>query len=367
MEQRILIYTPTGRDGPLAARVLRLAGLHCEVCGTADELARQLALGAAGVLTAEEALAAGAGPALRAHIAAQASWSDLPVLLLNGRGSDAQLLGEAVGTLGNLTLLERPVRALTLVAAAHALLRARNRQYQVREAERRKDEFIASLGHELRNPLTPIKSSAELLGQLYPDAPGVTRIRAIIERQVGHLTRLVDDLLDVARISNGKIGLRRATIRLSDVIEHVRELCQRAASEKGIALTFSLPARDVAFCADQARVVQMLANIVGNAIKFTPAGGHVALAAALDGAFLRVSVRDDGVGLEAEAIPRIFGMFEQGRNLAGPASDGLGIGLSLARQFAELHGGSVRARSGGAGKGSEFIVRLPLAAPAAPG
>ncbi|MBJ7314053.1 response regulator [Rugamonas sp. CCM 8940] len=366
MERRILIHAPLGRDAALAAEVLARAGLPAQVCAGLDELARQLDQGAGCVLLVEEALAPGGFRLLRGHVARQPNWSDLPILLLTHRGADSPAVRQAVAELGNLTLLERPVRVLTLITALQALLRARGKQYQVREAERRKDEFLASLGHELRNPLTPIRTSGALLAHLYPDSAPLARVRQVIERQVTHLTRLVDDLLDVARITTGKIALRRERVAFGAVMDHVLELCQPAAAAKQIALTTELPAQPIELDVDHARVVQIFANILSNAVKFTPPGGRVALRAGCDGAMLRVSIRDNGIGLEPEAIERIFTMFEQSRTVGGQISSGLGIGLSLSRRFAEMHGGDVEARSAGHGQGSEFLIQLPVVVVAAP-
>jgi CheY-like chemotaxis protein len=182
----------------------------------------------------------------------------------------------------------------------------------------------------------------------------------VIDRQVTHLTRLVDDLLDVARITSGKIALQREVIMLKSVIGHVSELCLQLAAAKRIRIDFDVPAQDVMLHADYARLVQILANIVSNAIKFTPAGGYIAVRARVDDLDLNVSIKDTGIGLEAEAITRIFYMFEQSRTVNGQISSGLGIGLSLSRQFAQMHGGRVDAYSDGPGKGSEFVVSLPI-------
>ncbi|MFA6067176.1 MAG: ATP-binding protein [Janthinobacterium sp.] len=359
MEQRILIYTPGGQDAALAARVLASEGIACRACRSANELAEQLALGAGGVLTVEEALPAGVYSVLDAYARQQPDWSDLPIILLTHAGLDSLPLRQAVATLGNLTLLERPVHILTLITSAHAMLRARQRQYQVRETQRRKDEFLASLGHELRNPLAPIKSSVALLKHLFPASEQVGKVSDVIERQVTHLTRLVDDLLDVARISNGKVLLQRKEFNLQQVLEHVSELCQPAASKRHIHITRDLPPHAVTLHADYARVVQIFANIVSNAVKFTPDGGHIHITAHQAQDQLQVVIEDNGIGIEPDAIPRIFSMFEQGRTVAGEMTSGLGIGLSLARQFAELHGGSIKAYSDGPGRGSRFIVTLP--------
>jgi signal transduction histidine kinase/ActR/RegA family two-component response regulator len=360
METRILIYAPTGQDAPLAAKVLAMAAIDSHVCATLPELAQELERGAGAVLTVEEALPRGGFQLLQQCVAHQPEWSDLPIILLTHNGADSPVVRQAVAGLGNLSLMERPVRTLTLITALHATLRARNKQYQTREAARRKDEFLASLGHELRNPLAPIRTSVSLLTHLYPDAAPVARIRDMVERQVRLLTRLVDDLLDVARITSGKITLQQQVVSLGAVMSHVSELCQQAADAKRIHIAWQLPPSEIMLHVDYARLVQIVANILSNAVKFTPQGGHVLVRAAADDGQLLVTVRDDGIGLEAEAIGRIFRMFEQSNTVNGQFSSGLGIGLSLSRQFAEMHGGTVDAYSAGPGQGSEFVIRLPV-------
>ena len=362
MEQRILIYAPAGQDAVLAGTVLAGSAIASHACRSPGELAEQLALGAGGVLTVEEALHAGVYSVLDAYARQQPDWSDLPIILLTHAGLDSLPLRQAIATLGNLTLLERPVHILTLITSAHAMLRARQRQYQVRETQRRKDEFLASLGHGLRNPLAPIKSSVALLKHLFPASEQVGKVSDVIERQVTHLTRLVDDLLDVARITSGKVLLQRKEFKLQQVLEHVIELCQPAASSRHIRITVDLPPHAVTLHVDYARVVQIFANIVSNAVKFTPDGGLIHISARLAQGQLQVMIEDNGIGIDADTIARIFSMFEQGRTLAGEMTSGLGIGLSLARQFAEMHGGSIEAYSDGPGRGSRFIVTLPASA-----
>ncbi|TFW17737.1 hybrid sensor histidine kinase/response regulator [Duganella callida] len=359
METRILIYAPTGQDAPLAARVLATAAIDSHVCRSPAELAQELERGVGAVLTVEEALPAGYR-VLQACVARQPDWSDLPIMLLAHRGADSAMVRQAVAGLGNMSLLERPVRTLTLITALHAALRARNKQYQVREAARRKDEFLASLGHELRNPLAPIRTSVSLLTHLHPDSQPLRRVRDMVERQVKLLTRLVDDLLDVARITSGKIQLQRQQATLASVMNHVSELCQQAAEAKRINIAWQLPPREVMLDIDYARVVQIYANILSNAVKFTPQGGHVLVYARDEDGQLVVCIRDNGIGLDTDTIPRIFRMFEQSKTVSGQFTSGLGIGLSLARQFAEMHGGTVDAYSEGPGKGSEFVIRLPV-------
>ncbi|MRV74942.1 response regulator [Duganella sp. FT92W] len=366
MEKRILIYAPGGQNAALTEKVLAMAYIPSFICATVADLREQLQLGVGAVVTVEEALSASGFRVLSDFVTHQPNWSDLPILLLAQKGGDSLLVRRAVASLGNLTLLERPVRTVTLITAVQALLRGREKQYQVRESNQRKDEFLASLGHELRNPLAPIRTSATLLTHLFPQSEPAVRIKEVVERQVVHLTRLVDDLLDVARITSGKIQLQRNTFKFSEIMRHVIELCMQSAISKRIHLDQDLPTDAIIMDVDYSRVVQIYSNILSNAIKFTPQGGQVGVRAwKEDGApgvpaTICVSIRDTGIGLDADAIPKIFNLFEQSRTVSGQMSSGLGIGLSLARQFAHMHGGTVEAFSAGPGQGSEFVIRLPL-------
>lgn len=360
MEKRVLIYAPTGQDAALASKILTMAEVDNLVVATARDLAEQLLVGVGAVLTVEEALAIGAMRTLGAFIKTQPNWSDLPIVLLTHRGADSPGVRQALVSLGNVALLERPVRTLALITSLQSVLRARDKQYEVRETDRRKDEFLASLGHELRNPLAPIRTSMGLLKHQFPDQPAVTKVSDVIERQVTHLTRLVDDLLDVARINSGKIALQRANTSFAAIIGHVSELCSTAAAAKRISVVYDLPEDEVVLHADYARVVQIVANIVSNAIKFTPAEGRIEVRAFVEDCTLEIHVKDSGIGLEPAAAERIFEMFEQSRQPSGQIASGLGIGLSLSRQFAEMHGGRVSANSEGLGQGSEFVVALPV-------
>jgi len=362
VEKRVLIYAPSGQDALLAAKMLTLANVGNLVVHSLAQLSEELLIGVGAVLTVEEALPGGGMKALGDFLQCQPNWSDLPIVLLTHRGPDSLSVRQAISNLGNVTLLERPVRTLTLITSLQSVLRAREKQYQVRETDRRKDEFLASLGHELRNPLAPIRTSMGVLTHLFPDQPSVKKVSEVIDRQVIHLTRLVDDLLDVARINSGKIELQRDFTTFAAVIGHVTELCSAAAAVKHIKIDRALPAEEVVLYADYARVVQIVANILSNAIKFTPVKGYISVRAQVEDGCLTIHIRDTGIGLEPAAVERIFAMFEQSRPPSGQITSGLGIGLSLSRQFAEMHGGSVRASSPGLGKGSEFVLTLPVIA-----
>jgi signal transduction histidine kinase/ActR/RegA family two-component response regulator len=367
MEKRVLIYAPTGQDAILASKMLTLAGVDNLVAESATDLASELLVGVGAVLTVEEALSNGGGlKVLGDFVQRQPNWSDLPIVLLTNRGPDSISVRQAISVLGNVTLLERPVRTLTLITSLQSVLRAREKQYQVRETDRRKDEFLASLGHELRNPLAPIRTSMGLLTHMFPDQAPVKKVSEVIERQVTHLTRLVDDLLDVARINSGKIELQRDYTTFAAIMGHVTELCAAPAAARNVTIEQSLPTEEVVLYADYARVVQIVANILSNAVKFTPVGGYITVRALTEDGSIKIYIRDTGIGLEREALDRIFAMFEQSRPPSGQITSGLGIGLSLSRQFAEMHGGSVQATSEGLGKGSEFLVTLPVVTEARP-
>lgn len=199
-----------------------------------------------------------------------------------------------------------------------------------------------------------------VLNHLYPDQAPVKKVCDVVERQVTHLTRLVDDLLDVARINSGKIELQRELTSFNAVMNHVMELCSAPAAARNIRIELAMPDEEVTLHADYARVVQIVANILSNAVKFTPVDGYISVRALVENSCLKIYIKDTGIGLEPAALERIFSMFEQSRPPSGQITSGLGIGLSLSRQFAQMHGGSVKATSEGLGKGSEFTVTLPV-------
>ncbi|MES1264659.1 MAG: histidine kinase dimerization/phospho-acceptor domain-containing protein, partial [Variovorax sp.] len=224
------------------------------------------------------------------------------------------------------------VRPIGLISAARSALRARDRQYQVRLADQRKDEFLATLAHELRNPLAPIRTSMSILRRLPPPAK-VAQIVEVVDRQVVHLTRLVDDLLDVARISTGKVELqaRRTTVR--SVLTHALEISSSAIQDKGHRLKVTQPDGEFSLNADHARVVQSVANLLVNAAKFTPEHGEIELGAEVDGDTVRFRVKDNGRGLQEQSKGQIFDLFAQAP-LAGELASGLGIGLISAARSA---------------------------------
>jgi PAS domain S-box-containing protein len=231
----------------------------------------------------------------------------------------------------------------------------------LKEADRRKNEFLATLAHELRNPLAPLRNALQLL-QVAGDRPEIlAQTRAMMERQLGHMVRLIDDLLDVSRITRNKFPLRTERIYLATVIQSALETTRPLLEELCHKLTASLPPEPIPLDADPVRLAQVFTNLLNNAAKFTAPGGHIALTALREDHEVRVSVRDTGIGIAPEHLPRLFTMFSQVTPALERSHGGLGIGLSLVRGLVELHGGSVEARSDGPGRGSTFLVRLPLA------
>jgi PAS domain S-box-containing protein len=236
---------------------------------------------------------------------------------------------------------------------------ARQRAEQaLRDADRRKDEFLAMLAHELRSPLAPIRSAAEVLrmGQ----APAAQWAREVIERQTQHLTRLVDDLLDVSRITRGMVTIRREPVDVAAVVQRSVETSRPMIDARHQHLSVSIPERSVRVEGDLTRLVQVMANLLNNAAKYTEETGHIWVEVRDEGEKVAISVRDDGMGLSAELLPHVFDLFTQAARSLDRSQGGLGVGLTLVRRLVELHGGTVEARSEGPGRGSEFIVRMPV-------
>ena len=231
---------------------------------------------------------------------------------------------------------------------------------QLSEADRRKDEFLATLAHELRNPLAPISNGLEIMRKSTGGAGSLEAVRAMMERQVAQLVHLVDDLLDVSRISRGKLELRRQPIELAQVLHSAVEASRPHIDGRNLTLTLTLPSEPIFVDADLTRLVQVFANLLNNAAKYNDQGGSIQVTLKPEGSMAVVSVQDTGIGISPEMLPGIFDMFAQVTQSLEQSQGGLGIGLSLVKRLAEMHGGKVEARSDGRGKGSEFIVRLPV-------
>jgi PAS domain S-box-containing protein len=262
----------------------------------------------------------------------------------------------------NTSLQDADGRIVGILSSGNDITEERRAIEALREADQRKDEFLAMLGHELRNPLAPIRNAAHVLRRLLP--PGVEQRRALdlIDRQVATMARLVDDLLDVARILRGVVALRRETLDLATVVRRALEVAEARMRARSHRLTVSLPAEPLWVEADPVRLTQVIVNLLDNAAKYTDEGGHVWLSAERQGTQASIRVRDSGTGIAEGLLPRIFEPFEQGARTLDRAQGGLGIGLALVRRVVEMHGGRVEARSPGPGQGAEFEVWLPLSA-----
>lgn len=375
-DRRVLLLAPTAKDASIAEALLSSAGIVVSVLPTIDAMMSELMLGGAAVIIPEEVVAASSSARLRAFVETQPPWSDLPVLVLTRPGADSVESAQATRTLGNVTLLERPLQVTTLLSAVRTAIRARERQYQIRGhleeregaeralrlADQRKDEFIATLGHELRNPLAPLLTGLELLKAAKIEDPRVTHTTAIMERQIRHLIRLVDDLLEVSRITRGLIEIQRKPLDLGDVLQSVVDATQPLVDAANQDLKIELPDEPIAVTGDVVRLTQVFSNLLTNATKYTNAGGRIRVALERVGDRARVIVRDNGIGIAPAQLSSIFDMFTQVDRSNRRAQGGLGIGLTLVRSLIDLHGGSVEAQSAGPGMGSEFIVTLPIRA-----
>ncbi len=366
MERRVLILAPTSKDGVHSQAVLQNAGINAVLCTDVAMLAREISRGAGAVILAEEMISLGA-ELLVDVLGYQPTWSDLPILLVAQQGADSAMAQDAIETLGNVTLLERPIRIAALVSAVRSALRGRARQYQTRahlltlqNADRRKDEFLATLAHELRNPLAPIRNAAQILQLTGSLDPAVRKVSELIERQVTQMVRLVDDLLEISRITRGKVELRRTLVELAAVVEAAVETSRPLIEAGRHEIEITFPAEPLYLDADATRLAQVFANLLNNSAKYTEPQGRISVAVLREDKEAVVIVRDSGIGIAPTLLPRVFDMFAQADPAHKRAQGGLGIGLTLVRSLVEMHGGTVDAVSDGLGKGSQFTVRLPL-------
>jgi signal transduction histidine kinase/DNA-binding LytR/AlgR family response regulator len=273
---------------------------------------------------------------------------------------------EAVGDRGRRTPIEVSVSDFAIqgkrffTVIARDISERRRTEEQLREADRRKDEFLGMLAHELRNPVAAIMNASEVLARTASDA-NVEKLSGIVRRQTTALSRMVDDLLDVSRVTLGKINILKEPLKLQDVVARAADSVRELAQREGLAFEVEMPDVPLDLLGDATRLEQVLMNLLNNAIKFTPPGGRVGLVIQREGDRATVRVSDNGIGMSHSLIPTVFDLFVQGDTSLDRSKSGLGIGLALVKKLVELHGGEVQARSAGPGKGSEFVVRLPLA------
>lgn len=366
VEHRILVLAPTLRDAENTARILAVAGIATQACSDIDAVCAEVMEGAGALVITEETLAGGDAVRLAAFLADQPQWSDLPVIAVARGGPDSAAAVAAMETLGNVILLERPVRIGTFVTAARTALRERDRQYELRrllahlrEADQRKDVFLAMLAHELRNPLAPIRNATDIFRRVARHDPVLMRTAEIVNRQVGFLSRLVDDLLDVSRITQGKIQLKRRSYDLRKSINQAVETAGPLIRGKNQTLSVRLASSPLVVDADPARMAQVVGNLLNNAAKYTPPHGRIWLSARRWFGHVVVRVRDDGVGIAPEMLGAVFDLFTQCDESLDHRQGGLGVGLTLVRSIVEMHGGRVSARSHGRDCGSCFLFWLP--------
>jgi PAS domain S-box-containing protein len=501
-EERILLLAPTRRDAATAESMLNRAGISVTVCRDIPAICDEIAKGAAAVLMAEEALGSADSYILDDCLAEQSPWSDYPIIILTRGGFDSTVAARALETLGNVTLVERPVRVPTLVSAVRTAIRSRQRQYLIREYlaereltekalrekeerlrlimenvhdhaiytldvngnisswnigaervfgythdeilgkpghtvfsedgkcdgravkeiricgergratsegwlirkdgtrfwadgsmeaihakngdlkgfvrivsdrtqrkrteeklrdnDRRKDEFLAMLAHELRNPLSAISNAAQIVKR--PDAsahhPWASNV---IETHVVHLARMIDDLLDVSRITRGKIKLKKEEVDLARVIGSAVETSRPFMEERNHQLRVVIDPGPIPVTGDPTRLEQIFVNLLNNAAKYTEPGGRIQVSARTEGRQTTFSVEDNGIGMSPELVTNAFELFVQGDRAIARSEGGLGIGLTLVRSLVAMHDGWVVAESRGIGHGSRFVVNLPLA------
>ncbi len=374
---RVLVFAPIGRDADLTREFLRRSSMACTVCASMAHLCDEFTqAGAGALLLTEEALDDAAFPRLSALLDAQPAWSEVPVLLLAGSpGADVtRRTIVAMESLRNVTMFERPIRLATVLSALRAALRGRLRQYEVRDllaqlraartaaeaANRLKDEFLAMLSHELRTPLNAIVGWTSLLTRGLVEPHRLPYVYETLERNARVQTQLIADVLDVSRITSGKLEMRLETLDLGDLVAQAVETVWGAAAAKGVQLTVaSTPS--CAVRADAERLQQVVWNLLSNAIKFTPAGGAVAVTVDRQGERVMLTVSDSGEGIPPAFLPYVFDRFRQADQSSTRVHGGLGLGLAIVQQLINLHGGAVTATSDGPGRGAVFRVSLPIA------
>jgi signal transduction histidine kinase/CheY-like chemotaxis protein len=372
---RVLVFAPVGRDGPLTRDLLARESIDASVCASMEATWTALGEGAGALILTEEALDDPDLPQLVAVLDQQPAWSDIPVILFAGseRATASLRTLHLLEILRNVTFMERPIRVAAVISVVRAALRARSRQYETRDilvalhatraeaeaANRLKDEFLATLSHELRTPLNAILGWTTMLrhGQIEPGR--VARALDVVERNARAQARLIEDVLDMARIVTGKLRLEMVPVALGPIVDAAIEAVRPTAEAKQIRLQVDPWGNLPLIRGDAARLQQILWNLVSNAVKFTPAGGEVRIRLGQVRSYVTIAVSDTGAGLAPEFLPFVFDRFRQADQSVTRGHGGLGLGLSIVKQLTELHGGWVTARSDGVGLGATFTVSLP--------
>jgi len=398
-DERVMVIAPVGADASAIATLLNERGFHCCVCAEPQQVIDEIGNTAALVMT-EEALAFSSTSVLIAALQNQPPWSELPLVILTSNTSQPiDLLNTTAKAAGSVTVLERPIGVETLVRTIQVALRSRRRQYQVRdllaeqersqkrlqeseeklrsllsreqglrqaadEANRLKDEFLATLSHELRNPLNVILGYSELLlrSAEIKKSPHLLRLSEALRRNALAQSYLIRDLLELSRLRSGKISLTRETVSIITAINNAMETVRANAEAKQIKIQVEAPPEPLFVHGDLFRLEQVVWNLLANAVKFTPAGGSVSIRVTQEADEIVLIIKDTGQGIEKSFLPKVFDMFRQGDARASREHAGMGIGLALVQQFVRLHEGSVAVDSEGAGKGTTITLRLPAKA-----
>jgi signal transduction histidine kinase/ActR/RegA family two-component response regulator len=378
--KRVLVVMPSARDAERTTVLLRENGIESAVCSELALLCRELERGAGAVLLTDEFVAGDPLRQLARVLRDQPPWSLVPIVVVAHENAN-RLKAHAGESLRSAIIVERPVRTRTLLSVLRSALRAREDQYQIRDTlsalqrserelaqqaeqlratDRRKDEFLATLAHELRNPLAPIQTGLDLLKQSVQQEAG-DRTLSVMSRQLKHMVRLIDDLLDVSRITQGKFELKRSRVALSDVLDTAIETSRPLIDAGRHTLRVSVDDPMLLLDADATRLAQVVSNLLNNASKYTPMGGNIELSARREGEHCVIVVRDNGIGIPSEQQEDVFQMFSQVNRALSRSQGGMGIGLALAKSLIELHGGSITVGSPGLNLGSTFTVWLRVA------
>lgn len=378
----VLVLPPTRRDGEIVERLLAQAGLTSVICQTMAALGAAIDESAAAIVLTDDLLTGDGLQGLLDALQRQPHWSDVPFVVLAGGGTPSHALSQ-LQSIASVTLLDRSVHMRTLLSAVQTAVRARTRQYQIRDllererqarieadrANQAKDRFLAVLSHELRTPLTPIVFAVAALQREFSEhSPArratdttLPRMLEMIRRNIALETKLIDDLLDLSRLVEGKLQLQTGLVDMHSGVRDTLAMVESDARAKQLTIETTLEAARSHVMADAARIHQVLWNLVKNAIKFTPKGGSIRIRTRDEGNKLVITCEDTGIGIPPEILPRVFEPFEQGSAEITRHYGGLGLGLAVSRSLVLAHGGSLTATSGGPGKGSRFVVVLPAA------
>jgi signal transduction histidine kinase/ActR/RegA family two-component response regulator len=376
-DERVLILAPRGRNSELIDGTLRRGGFGTYICGDIDDLCAELLKPTGAIIVCEESFTRLGLDCFIATLGRQPAWSEIPLLVMTGGGKTTRgsfEIAKALGPRANVTLMERPIRILTLLSAIRTALRARRRQYEVRDllsreqqaraaaeaASKAKDHFLATLSHELRTPLNPVLMT---ISAMVDDEQLPERYREdvdLIKRNIVLESKLIDDLLDLTRIARGKLELHNEAVDVHALLEHaLKTCCESDIRRKRLQSRTKLRATSFFVWGDGARLSQVMWNLIKNAVKFTPEGGTIELRSENSGdGSLVLSVIDSGIGIEPSAASRIFDAFEQESRGITRRYGGLGLGLAICKALVELHGGSISVHSEGKNCGATFTVSL---------